>query len=109
MSPISNAYSCHCERDASCHLTCLMTGDTNTPLVLLLVNVLQQLWMHGGQRHKQRLNGRIIGDAATALRVTAHPVHKDLDAAAKCCQKLFAVFRRADTTGRLTILISLHR
>ena len=23
ISPISNAYSCHCERDASCHMTCL--------------------------------------------------------------------------------------
>ena len=22
ISPISNAYSCHCERDASCHMTC---------------------------------------------------------------------------------------
>jgi len=26
ISPISNAYSCHCERDASCHMTC----STNT-------------------------------------------------------------------------------
>ena len=23
ISPISNAYSCHCKRDASCHMTCL--------------------------------------------------------------------------------------
>jgi len=85
----------------------MLPSEAGTSLVLLLVDVLQQLRVHRCQRHEQRLDRRVVGDAPTSLRVAAHPVHKDLDAAAKCRQKLLAVLRRA--AGQcLAILILLH-
>jgi len=69
-----------------------LSQAADTSLVFLLVDVLQQLRMHRGQCHEQSLNRRVVGDAATSLRVAAHAVHKDLDATAKCRQKLLAVF-----------------
>ena len=42
ISPISNAYSCHCERDASCHVTCLS--------VCLSVYNIGGFWSHPEQQ-----------------------------------------------------------
>ena len=51
--------------------------------------------MHGIQGHEESLNGGIVGDATSALRVALHSIHKDLDAAAECVQELIAIVRLA--------------
>jgi len=80
-----------------------------TSLIFLLMDVLQQLWMHRSQSHEQRLNRRVVGDAATALRVAAHPVHKDLDAASKRRQKLLTVLRRTAASRCFAVLVPLNK
>ena len=86
----------------------LIVQVTATSLILLLLNVLQQLWMHCSQCHEQSLNWRVVGNAATSLWIAAHSVHKDLNAATKCRQELLAVLVRPIASRHLTVLISLH-
>lgn len=72
-----------------------------------MLYVMHQLWMHSTESHEQRLYRRIIGYAAVALRITAHTIDEDLNAATKSSQELLTFL----ITGRVvsfTILILLQ-
>ena len=48
------------------------------PLVLLVLNVLEEVRVHRHGVHEESLDGGVIGDAPPATRVGLHPVDEDL-------------------------------
>ena len=65
--------------------------------------------MHCIERHEEGLNGGVVCDAASSLRVALHAVDEDLDAAPEGIEKLFAVVRLAILELLMTDRYELNR
>lgn len=47
-----------------------------TSLIILFMDVLEKLCMHGSDVHEEGLHGRVIGNGPTPALVALHAVHK---------------------------------
>ena len=59
--------------------------------IFLVSDVFDESRVHGVDGHKEGLDRRVVGDAAAALGVTLHAVHKDLDTTAQGTEELLLV------------------